>query len=294
MNKISDSFFYPLWLDLKRVLFNVKYFAEIDVTDNCNLRCNHCYHFHGKQDFKTQELSINVWKRRLKELYMSGIRCVLLVGGEPALRIDVLMLADRVFPCVSVITNGTIKIPKEFSHTIFVSIDGSKKTNDSIRGKGVFDRVVKNYSKDKRVVINMTITRDNYRELETVVKLSKEHGFQGVLCNICAGATDISFPMVVTRKERDVIIRELKRVKTLYPKDFLMDNRMIKWFEYPDHRDCCAWGDEVLHLDVSWKRRRCFASNPDCSNCGCNAGSFEGPLASLKHPIEMIRTVIGR
>lgn len=293
MKKISDSIFYPLWLDLKRVLFNVKYFAEIDVTDNCNLRCKHCYHFHGKNDFKTQELPINVWIKRFNELFNAGIRTLLLVGGEPALRIDVLMVADKLFPYVSVITNGTIKIPEEFNHTIFVSIDGSQKTNDSIRGNGVFDRVIQNYSEDKRVVINMTITRENYRELEAVVKISKEHGFQGVLCNICAGATDFSFPMVVTRKEREVIICELKRVKTLYPKDFLMDKRMIKWFEYPDHRNHCAWAKDVLHFDVTMKRRKCFAFNPDCSNCGCNSGSFEGPLESLKHPIEMIKTVFG-
>ena len=293
MKKYADAFFYPLWLDLKRAIFKVKYFAEVDVTDNCNLRCKHCYHFHGKDDFKTQELSMHVWEKRFNELYKSGIRNILLVGGEPALRIDVLMVADKVFPYVCVITNGTIKIPKEFNHNLFVSIDGSRKTNDSIRGKGVFSRVMKNYSGDKRVVINMTITKDNYRELEDVVKISKENGFQGVLCNICTGGTDVSVPMVVTRKEREIIIKELKRVKTLYPKDFLLTKVMIEWFEYPDHRDSCAWGDEVLHLDVSWNRRRCFATNSDCSNCGCNAGSFQGPLTILRHPIEMIKIILG-
>ena len=101
--------FYLILLELKRVIFKVKYVAEVDVTDNCNLRCKHCYHFHGKTDFKTQELSIHVWKQRFNELYKSGIRAILLVGGEPALRIDVLLVADKVFPYVWVITNGTIK-----------------------------------------------------------------------------------------------------------------------------------------------------------------------------------------
>ena len=129
-----------------------------------------------------------------------------MVGGEPALRIDVLLVADKVFPLVSVITNGTTKIPEEFNNRLFVSIDGSQKTNDSIRGKGVFSKVMKNYSGDKRVVINMTVTRENYQELEDVVKISKEKGFNGVVCNICAGGTDVSSSMVVIRKERDGLV----------------------------------------------------------------------------------------
>ncbi len=292
MKKHAHLLFYFVWLELKRVIFRVKYFAEVDVTDNCNLRCKHCYHFQGKDDFQTQELSIHVWEKRFNELYKSGIRSVLLVGGEPALRIDVLMVADKVFPYVWVITNGTIKIPEEFNHRLFVSIDGSRKTNDSIRGKGVFSKVMKNYSGDKRVVTNMTIMRENYKELEDVVKIAKENGFNGVVCNICAGGTNISSPFVIRRKERETIIRELKRVKKLYPKDFLLSKAMIKWYEYPDHRDSCHWGDEVLHFDVSWNRRRCFGNNADCSNCGCGTGSFQSPLRMLRHPREMMKILV--
>jgi len=292
MKKHAHLLFYFAWLELKRVIFRVKYFAEVDVTDNCNLRCKHCYHFHGKTDLKTQEISLQVWEKRFNELYKSGIRGILLVGGEPALRIDVLLLADKVFPYVYVIINGTIKIPEEFNHRLFVSIDGSRKTNDSIRGKGVFSKVMKNYSGDKRVVINMTIMRENYKELEDVVKIAKENGFNGVVCNICAGGTNISSPFVIRRKERETIIRELKRVKKLYPKDFLLSKAMIKWYEYPDHRDSCHWGDEVLHFDVSWNRRRCFGNNADCSNCGCGTGSFQSPLRMLRHPREMMKILV--
>jgi len=292
LKKYLHVLLYVFWLELIRIVFGVKSFAEVDVTDNCNLRCKHCYHFHGKDHFKTDELSIDVWEKRFNELYKSGIRNILLVGGEPALRIDVLMLAHKIFPFIYVITNGTIKIPKEFNHRLYVSIDGSRKTNDSLRGSGVFSKVMKNYSGDKRVVINMTITRDNYRELEDVIRTAKKNGFKGVVCNICAGGTDISNPLVVRTKERTPITRELKRVKTLYPEDFLLSKAMIKWYEYPDHRGSCYWGDEVLHFDVSWNRRRCFANNADCSNCGCLAGAFQNPLKMLRHPREMMKIVV--
>jgi MoaA/NifB/PqqE/SkfB family radical SAM enzyme len=271
---------YTIWLEMKRGISGKKYIAEIDVTDNCNLRCKHCYHFYGKKEFNRNEIHIGEWKKRFNELYDSGIRFVLLVGGEPALRNDVLMLAQSIFSYVAVITNGTIKIPKEFNNRLFVSIDGRERTNDAIRGKGVFSRIIKNYSGDSRVIINMTVMEENYKELENVIKVAKKHGFDGVVCNIYTPGIEYKGPMFIKNKGRGSIIRELKRVKSLYPNDFLLSKSMIKWYEYPDHRNHCYWGDNSLHFDVLWEKRRCFAK-ADCSNCGCLAGTLQNPLKMI-------------
>jgi MoaA/NifB/PqqE/SkfB family radical SAM enzyme len=287
MNKIH-AIFYISWLEFKRNLFGIKYFAEVDVTDNCNLRCKHCYHFHGKNEFNFKEIEIEEWEKRFKELYMAGIRFIVLVGGEPALRKDVLKLADSIFPQIYVITNGMIKIEKEFNHLLFLSMEGTQERNDAIRGSGVFSRVISNYSGDSRVVINITLTKDNYKELEDVVKIAKENNFRGVVCNIYTPVIGKDTPLFVSRGDRQLIINELKRVKSIYPKDFLLTNSSIKWYEYPDHTKSCHWGDEALHFDVSWKRRRCFA-NADCSNCGCMAGAFQNPLKMIRHPREMMK-----
>ncbi|NOR45007.1 MAG: hypothetical protein GQ534_05415 [Candidatus Delongbacteria bacterium] len=283
--------FHLMFLELKRKIFGVKYFAEVDVTDNCNLRCIHCYHFNGKDDFKTKELDIDIWEKRFLDLYRSGIRFMFLVGGEPALRIDVLMLANKIFPYNYVITNGTIIIPNSFDHILFISLDGTEKTNDFIRGKGTFSKIMKNYSQDSRIVINMTITNGNYQELEDVVKIAIENGFRGVVCNICADGNDGEIKMAVNKNERKAIIHELKRVKSKYPDHFLLTKSMIKWYEFPDHVGFCHWGDEVLHFDVNWKQRRCFGSNADCSNCGCLAGAMQNPLKLITNPKEMLKLV---
>jgi len=271
-------------------MFGTKCLAEIDITDNCNLRCKHCYHFLGKKDFAKTELPLSVWEERFRKLYKSGIRFVLLVGGEPALRNDVLMLADKIFPFVYIITNGTIKVPDEFRHRLFVSMDGSPDTNDSIRGKGVFSKIIKNYSGDNRVIINMTVTKDNYKDLEYVVKTSIKNGFDGVVCNICTSGSVVKLPMRIRRDERTPLINEIKRVKAKYPKDFLLSKAMIEWYEFPDHSNSCFWGDKVMHFDVSWKTRRCFA-DADCTNCGCLAGTFQSPLRMMKHPREMMKII---
>ena len=292
MEKHLPVLVHTVWLELKRIIFGVKHFAEIDVTDNCNLRCKHCYHFYGKNDFRVKELDSSVWEKRFNELHRHGVRSILAVGGEPSLRPDVLKLADSIFPYVFVITNGMVKIPEKFNHRLFVSLDGVEKTNDTIRGAGVFSRVIKNYSGDDRVIVNMTVTRDNYREIEDVVGIAKENGFRGVVCNICAGGTDMNSPLVVRAKERKAIIEEMKRVKKLYPRNLLMSKAMIKWYESPDHRESCYWGDEVLHFDVSWNKRRCFGNNADCSNCGCLAGALQGPSKILRYPREMLRIIL--
>ncbi len=283
----SKLLFHFLWLEVKRIAFKKQYFAEIDITDNCNLRCRHCYHFHGKTDLKTKEIPLKVWEKRFQNLHIAGVRAVLLVGGEPALRPDVLMLADKTFPVVYVITNGTVKVPDNFHHRLFVSVDGSPKTNDIIRGENSFNKLMDNYQKDKRVIINMTLTANNYKELEQVVSIAEENGFDGVVCNICSGAIDCDTNMIVG--DRAQIIQEMKRVKSLHSKSFLMSEGMIRWYAQPDHTDSCAWGSQTLHLDVWWKKRKCFTNNADCANCGCFAGSLQTPLKMIKNLGTMIK-----
>ncbi|MFH1127207.1 MAG: radical SAM protein [archaeon] len=289
--KKACMLFYIIYLELKRIIFGVKYLAEVDVTDNCNLRCKHCYHFNGKEKFEVKELPLDVWRKRFTELHKAGIRFILLVGGEPALRYDVLMLADKMFPVIHVITNGTLKIPKEFDHVLFVSVDGKEERNDSIRGNGVFSKLIKNYSGDKRVIINMTIKKDNYKELEDIVKIAKENSFRGVVCNIYTPTVGKKGGFFITKEERKLIIDELRRVKSLYPNHFLLTKPMIAWYEFPNHVGFCYWGDEVLHYDVLWNRRRCFNSNADCSNCGCLAGAIQNLLKLIRAPFLIMKLI---
>lgn len=282
---------YLVLLELKRSLFGVRYFAEIDITDNCNLRCAHCYHFKGKEELRKKDLPLEVWRKRFEELHRAGVRIVLLVGGEPALRSDILMLADGIFPFIFVITNGTVKVPDEFHHLLFVSLDGGSERNDSLRGDGVFSRVVSNYSRDPRVVFNVTVTADNYTEVEHIVRIAEEKGLRGVVCNLytpTAGKRDTLF---ITAEDRKAVISELKRVKKLHPGHFLLTPPMIRWYEFPDHTGFCHWGDEALHYDVAWGKRRCF-TGLDCSNCGCFAGSLQNPLTLLRYPLVMKKLLV--
>ena len=78
-----------------------------------------------------------------KILYKNGVRFVLLVGGEPTLRLNLIEKACQIFPFVDVITNGIIKIPEKYNVRIFLSIDGEKSLNQIIRGEKILDNILK-------------------------------------------------------------------------------------------------------------------------------------------------------
>ena len=267
---------YWICLGFKRLLTGIKHTCEIDLTEKCNLNCSHCYFFADGKDKTKEDFSLEIWAERFAELYRKGIRKILFVGGEPALRLDVLELADSIFPVLHVITNGIIKIPVSFNHILFLSIDGNEETNDRIRGIGTFGELIKNYKNDPRVIVNMTLSDDNYKELESVVKLSLNNRFSGVTCNIycCDTDYDDSYEKFIPIGTQEKIVEEIDRVKKIYPAQLLFTKNMVDWYKYPDHTKKCYWRGNVDHYDVDFNRRTCFVNSPDCARCGCYAGAF--------------------
>lgn len=93
---------------------------------------------------------------------------------------DVVYLANRLFPIVNIATNGLSPVPPNIRHTILISLDGSEATHDRIRGPGVFQRVMDNYRGDLRVIYRMPIHKMNLDDIETVVHIAKQNGARGV------------------------------------------------------------------------------------------------------------------
>lgn len=275
------NFFLRIFQELFRLVTNIPFIAEIDLTNKCNLKCSHCYHFAGKKAAEKKEPSLEEWKERFSELHRRKIRMVMLMGGEPMLRNDVVLLANEMFPFVEMITNGTIPLPdkKHYKHRIFVSIDGKEETNDTIRGDGVFEKVIENIKEDKRVVFNMTLMESNYKELEYICKLAEQLGISGVVCNIFTAVKGIHKNL--EKETRKKITDELFRLKKIYPATLLFTDSAIKWYESANHTNSCYWRESVLHFDTDFLERKCFA-DADCSNCGCFAGAMGSPLGSFR------------
>lgn len=124
---------------------SLRYLA-LEVTDRCNLACAHCYLGETAGLDMSVDLAALV-ARRLDE--MGGLRLVV-TGGEPLLHPEFRRLNDLAGAgaCRSVlVTNGTLVDEGTARSLAFkevqVSLDGTRRGHEIIRGKGSFAAVLK-------------------------------------------------------------------------------------------------------------------------------------------------------
>ena len=148
----------------------------IAMSDRCNLSCIMCSttKHPGEYDKNMEniELTLEQWKAIIENITRFKIKTISFGGGEPLLREKDLsqlvgMVASRNIN-VNIVTNSTL-LTGEFLKTIseykdridfILSLDGLEKETDSIRGKGVFKKVME--------ATNM-LRKDKWRFLFTTV-----------------------------------------------------------------------------------------------------------------------------
>ena len=159
-----------------------------EVTYACNLTCIHCLSDSGskkKGELTTAESLCVIDALAAQKVFQFNIG-----GGEPFMRADFPDLMDYahtkgMVTCIS--TNGTLidkEIARRLDHKrvyIQVSLDGaSPESNDPIRGKGSYKKVIKALEclkeRDIEVSINTVLTRLSYPELDDLVKLANTYG----------------------------------------------------------------------------------------------------------------------
>ena len=152
-------------------------FLICSITENCNLHCAGCYAQVNHACAGTQELSVAEWERIFGEAEDIGVSVILLAGGEPLLRRDVMEAAAKrrkiLFP---VFTNGTLL--DDSALNLFnanrnlvpvVSIEGNETATDSRRGQGVYTKTKETMRRLRERGLpfgaSITVTTDN---LDTV------------------------------------------------------------------------------------------------------------------------------
>ncbi len=155
-------------------------FLIASITSNCNLHCAGCYsrcNAATTDEAPVKQLTKGDWDRIFREADELGISFILLAGGEPMLRRDVISAAGEfesiIFP---VFTNGTFLDDKYLE--LFdrcrnlipvMSIEGGKEATDSRRGEGIYDRLISNmdrlFEKELLFGASVTVTKENIREV---------------------------------------------------------------------------------------------------------------------------------
>jgi len=154
----------------------------------CNLTCKHCYSISADTNFKG-ELTTAEAATVMDDLKQYGVPVLILSGGEPLLRPDIFELSKRAKEMgfyVGLSTNGTlitednIKQIAEIGYDyVGISIDGLEETHDEFRRmQGAFQQSMLGIELCQehgiKVGLRFTLTQENAKDLEPLLKLTKE------------------------------------------------------------------------------------------------------------------------
>ena len=168
-----------------------KFVLQWHLSENCNLRCLHCYQENHKPvqlEYEKLVIIYKQFKELLEKKKMKGH--INITGGEPLcnpylFKILDLIKEDSDLISFSILTNGTLineKIAQRLKsynpEYVQVSLEGGKKTNDYIRGKGTYKKIAEgivNLRKESMFTsISFTATSLNYKEFPKVVRYARK------------------------------------------------------------------------------------------------------------------------
>ena len=150
------------------------------ITSSCNLHCEGCYSRANNATIDCEpmmQLSGDEWQRIFREAEELGVSFILLAGGEPMLRWDVIEAAgdmkNIMFP---VFTNGTFMTAKHLdlldrcrNIVPVISIEGGREETDARRGEGVYDSVIEKMDSlcGKGIIygVSVTVTKENMQQV---------------------------------------------------------------------------------------------------------------------------------
>lgn len=159
-------------------------FLMASIATNCNLFCKGCYARANKScgsDLSETEMSKDKWKEIFIEAEKIGIAFILLLGGEPLMRMDVIKEASSVNKIIfPIFTNGTM-INEEYIELFnknrnlvpMISIEGDRIQTDERRGIGTYNKIMLSMDglNSKGILFGGSITVTT-KNIKTVLSLS--------------------------------------------------------------------------------------------------------------------------
>ena len=237
-------------------------FLIASITSKCNLHCAGCYSRCNEATVDSEpvaQLTSEEWFRIFSEADDLGISFILLAGGEPMLRRDIIEAAGEhrniLFP---IFTNGTFiddKYLMMFDNCRnlipIMSIEGNRETTDLRRGKGIYDRLVTNMDafKKKGLIFgaSVTVTTKNLKEIssDSFIETLSDRGCKAVIFVEYVPVTEESKELAPGDSEREYLAGEISRLREKYPE--------IVFVSFPgDEKSsggCLAAGRGFFHIN---------------------------------------------
>lgn len=254
-------------------------FLIASITTKCNLHCIGCYaraNHNCSDSIEIQQdmLSTRRWSEIFDEAEKIGISFILLAGGEPFLRRDVLKEASKhkkiLFP---IFTNGTMIdddmvefLDKNRNMIPVLSIEGDNKITDKRRGEGTYDKLVLSMQKlrDKKIVFacSITVTKNNINQI------LKNDYVDNLKCMGCRGIIYVEYVPVdfktrvlaLDDEARDHMMEKLSIVRK--------ENQDMVFIAFPGDEKasngCLAAGRGFFHINARGGAEPCpFSAHSD-------------------------------
>ena len=237
-------------------------FLIASITSQCNLHCAGCYSRcnHATVDAApSKQLTCEEWQRIFDQADDLGISFILLAGGEPMLRRDIVEAAGEkpgiLFP---IFTNGTFMDENYFNLfdrcrnlVPILSIEGGRDFTDARRGKGVYDRLIANMDElQRRGLIfgaSVTVTTENLREVSSASFLQRlsDRSCKAVIFVEFVPVTEESRNLAPGEQEREYLREEIARLRR--------ENPEMVYIAFPgDEKSsggCVAAGRGFFHIN---------------------------------------------
>ncbi|MCP5044959.1 MAG: radical SAM protein [bacterium] len=258
--------------------------AMVNVTNRCNLECKHCFVF---RDGNPNELEGEMKPDRvLSELERirdrHGLRRMLWMGGEPMLRWRMIEKGLQLFQFNTITTNGTVPLVDFGPDVIYViSLDGPREINDSVRGQGTFDRVMKTVAAiaddfESTVMVQCVLHRENQHHLEELVLELQPTKIQGLAFSFYVPrAGEVSERAWETNEERETAIDIVFDLKRRYPGYIWNSSRSLDLMRARTAKlvtDNCPLLKTTLPLYIEGDDFTtpfcCYGNDVDCDRCG--------------------------
>lgn len=176
--------------------------VTFSVTKKCNLFCLHCAYDAAIQKDVVEDLPFSKIKDICDELIVCNTKKIVITGGEPLLRPDIIEILDYIKKNsnaqITLMTNATL-ITEELADkltklvdSIDISMDGvSEQTCSVIRGKGVFAKVINSINilqkrNFKDIRLSMVKTKENIKHIDEFQELCKKLKVKPVLRGFAA------------------------------------------------------------------------------------------------------------
>lgn len=218
-----------------------EFFVQWHLTENCNLRCRHCYQGERSADEMTlpeiqkviSEVSdmVKDWSESYGVCFSPSMN---ITGGEPFLRtdlFDILREIKRQGFEIFLLTNGTL-VDRERAHLLAdlgikgvqVSMEGPEDVHDAIRGDGSYSAsaagVEQLVGAGIAVTLNVTVSNLNAGQVKRVIAFGSHAGVKRVGFSrlVPAGRGRRLLPHMLTRAQ----------VKELYEALFSLELKGIE------------------------------------------------------------------